>query len=317
LLLPGMTATIDFVVEQRSDVLLIPNAALQFKPPPGMIEKLRAEREKRYSQMPDSLKQKMRSHFAGGANAGFPDRQTGGDSGRNFVRIWFIDRQGNPSTTVLKPGATDGKMTGPSGSGKSTLLNLLGCLDTPNSGSYFLEGKDVSRLDQNSYAAIRNRKIGFVFQTFNLLPRTIALENVELPLFYLRNSRVQNPKKLAMEALKKVGLADRMFHEPAQLSGGEQQRVALARALVNQPSIILADEPTGNLDTKTSLDVISVFQELNNEGITIVLVTHEPDIAQYTRRIVKMRDGLIRQDYTVEIRRDAKKDLVEFKDETE
>ncbi len=206
---------------------------------------------------------------------------------------------------------------GPSGSGKSTLLNLLGCLDTPNSGSYFLEGKDVSRLDQNSYAAIRNRKIGFVFQTFNLLPRTIALENVELPLFYLRNSRVQNPKKLAMEALKKVGLADRMFHEPAQLSGGEQQRVALARALVNQPSIILADEPTGNLDTKTSLDVISVFQELNNEGITIVLVTHEPDIAQYTRRIVKMRDGLIRQDYTVEIRRDAKKDLVEFKDETE
>jgi putative ABC transport system ATP-binding protein len=201
---------------------------------------------------------------------------------------------------------------GSSGSGKSTLMNLLGCLDQPTSGEYFLDGKNVNALSNNEYANIRNQKIGFVFQVFNLLPRTSALENVELPLFYDRNRRIKNPKQAAIEALEKVGLADRIDHEPNQLSGGQQQRVAIARALVTQPSIILADEPTGNLDTKTSIDVMSLFHELNDQGITIILVTHEEDIAQYTRRVVNMRDGLIRKDTLVENRRNAKEDLINF-----
>lgn len=202
---------------------------------------------------------------------------------------------------------------GPSGSGKSTLMNLIGCLDTPTSGTYLLEGENVNELSRKKLADIRNRKIGFVFQTYNLLPRTTALENVELPLIYDRTGRIKNPRKAAIEALDRVGLADRMHHLPSQLSGGEQQRVAIARALVNNPSLILADEPTGNLDSVSSLDVISVFQNLNREGITIILVTHERDIALYTRRIVKIRDGKIVKEIDVAEPRDAKFDLEELK----
>jgi len=202
---------------------------------------------------------------------------------------------------------------GSSGSGKSTLMNLIGCLDQPTSGEYFLDGKNVNVLSKNEYADVRNQKIGFVFQGFNLLPRTSALENVELPLFYDRTKRINNQKQAAIEALEQVGLGDRIDHEPSQLSGGQQQRVAIARALVTKPSIILADEPTGNLDTKTSIDVMTLFQDLNNQGITIILVTHEQDIAKYAKRIVNMRDGLIRQDSPVENRRNAKEDLENFR----
>jgi putative ABC transport system ATP-binding protein len=198
---------------------------------------------------------------------------------------------------------------GASGSGKSTLMNLLGCLDRPTSGEYYLDGINVSTMQKDEYAEIRNHKIGFVFQGFNLLPRTTALENVELPLFYDRQRRIKDPQIAARKALDMVGLADRMDHEPSQLSGGQQQRVAIARALVNEPAMILADEPTGNLDTRTSVDVMSVFQQLNDQGITIVMVTHEHDLALYARRIVEMRDGLIRKDYPVSQRRQAKDDL--------
>lgn len=191
-------------------------------------------------------------------------------------------------------------------------MNLLGCLDQPTSGDYFLDGINVNSLKKDEYAEIRNHKIGFVFQGFNLLPRTSALENVELPLFYDRTLRIKNPKQAAIDALARVSLAERMDHEPNQLSGGEQQRVAIARALVNQPAIILADEPTGNLDSRTSVDVISVFQELNDQGITIVMVTHEPDLIPYAKRVIEMRDGIIRNDYLVEKRRRAKEDLAEM-----
>ena len=198
---------------------------------------------------------------------------------------------------------------GASGSGKSTLMNVLGCLDRPTDGEYFLDGSDVSKLTRDEYAEIRNQRIGFVFQTYNLLARTSALENVELPLFYDRAQRIKDPRGAAVEALRRVGLSDRLDHEPSELSGGEQQRVAIARALVNSPSIILADEPTGNLDSRTSVDVMSVFQELNDHGITVVAVTHEPEIAQYAKRIVVMRDGRIVADRQVWDRRSAKRDL--------
>jgi putative ABC transport system ATP-binding protein len=204
---------------------------------------------------------------------------------------------------------------GASGSGKSTLMNLLGCLDLPTSGDYFLDSRHVNSMDKGEYADIRNQKIGFVFQVFNLLPRTNALENVELPLLYDRSRRIKDPQKAAIDALQKVGLADRMDHEPNQLSGGQQQRVAIARALVNQPAIILADEPTGNLDSRTSIDIMALFQELNDQGITVVLVTHEHDIARYAKRFVEMRDGLILRDVVLKNRRSAAKDLAEFKKE--
>ncbi len=185
---------------------------------------------------------------------------------------------------------------GSSGSGKSTLMNLIGCLDKPTSGDYFLDGVNTSTLSKNDYAKIRNQKIGFVFQGFNLLARTSALENVELPLMYDRDKRIKDPAKKAIEVLKRVGLADRLHHEPNQLSGGQQQRVAIARALVNEPSLILADEPTGNLDSKMSIEVFSLFQKLNDEGITIILVTHERDFAKFAKRIVELKDGVIIKD---------------------
>ncbi len=187
---------------------------------------------------------------------------------------------------------------GASGSGKSTFMNLLGCLDRPSSGRYLLEGTDVSQLDKKALAAIRNRKLGFVFQGFNLLARTTALENVELPALYAQLSREERLQR-AHEALRTVGLEERGGHFPSQLSGGQQQRVAIARALVNRPSILLADEPTGNLDSRTSVEIMEVFQELNEQGLTVVLVTHEPDISRFAKRALLFRDGRIRRDEPV------------------
>ena len=198
---------------------------------------------------------------------------------------------------------------GASGSGKSTMMNIVGCLDRPSKGRYFLEGQDVSGLSKDERADIRNRKIGFVFQGFNLLARTSALENVELPMLYLGVKHADRIRR-AKEALELVGLGQRLNNMPNQLSGGQQQRVAIARALVNDPSIILADEPTGNLDSRTSIEVMDVFQYLNREqGITIALVTHEPDIAQYATRVVVFKDGKVRRDYAVENRRSARVEL--------
>lgn len=186
-------------------------------------------------------------------------------------------------------------LMGPSGSGKSTLMNLLGCLDTPTSGSYFLAGEDVSRMDDDALAEVRNKKIGFVFQTFNLLPRQTALQNVALPLVYAGWSKADRLAR-ATEVLGLVGLGDRMTHQPNQLSGGQRQRVAIARALVNTPSMVLADEPTGNLDSATSAEIMRLFDEIHAQGNTLVVVTHEEDIARHAKRIVRMRDGLIESD---------------------
>ena len=186
---------------------------------------------------------------------------------------------------------------GPSGSGKSTLMNLLGCLDLPSSGSYLLENIDIRSLSPNQLADVRNQRIGFVFQNFNLLPRASALENVELPLLY---GRVQNSQRIARDALNRVGLGERAMHRPNELSGGERQRVAIARAIVNNPAIVLADEPTGNLDTITGNEIINIFLRLNAEGTTIVLVTHEKDIASMAHRIIQMKDGRLYQDVSTE-----------------
>jgi len=199
---------------------------------------------------------------------------------------------------------------GASGSGKSTMMNIIGCLDRPTQGRYFLDGVDVSHLDRDELAAIRNKKLGFVFQGFNLLSRTSALENVELPMLYTHDHiSSARQRELAVHALHIVGLADRADHHPNQLSGGQQQRVAIARALVNNPAVLLADEPTGNLDTRTSAEIMGVFQKLNNEGITIVMVTHELDIASYTKRNVIMRDGIVVNDTLVENRSVAEVEL--------
>ena len=189
-------------------------------------------------------------------------------------------------------------LMGASGSGKSTFMNILGCLDRPTGGRYFLEGLDVSTHDKKALALNRNQKIGFVFQGFNLLARTTAMENVELPTLYTRLDRAERSRR-ASEALSMVGLTDRAHHVPSQLSGGQQQRVAIARALVNRPSILLADEPTGNLDSRTSVEIMEIFQTLNDQGLTIVLVTHEPDIAQFARRVLVFKDGRVRKDEAV------------------
>ena len=186
-------------------------------------------------------------------------------------------------------------LMGPSGSGKSTLMNLLGCLDTPTSGTYILNGKNVSEMQDDELAGIRNKEIGFVFQTFNLMPRTTALDNVALPMVYAGHSKSERIER-ATEVLTQVGLNDRMDHKPNQLSGGQRQRVAVARALVNKPSIILADEPTGNLDSKTSVEIMGLFNEIHAQGNTVILVTHEEDIAAYAHRIIRLRDGIIESD---------------------
>jgi putative ABC transport system ATP-binding protein len=182
---------------------------------------------------------------------------------------------------------------GSSGSGKTTLMNILGCLDRPSSGQYLLENQDITKHNDDQLAAIRNRKIGFVFQSFNLLARTSAQENVEMPLLYGPHKSRQEKNKIASSLLERVGLAGRVHHHPSQLSGGEQQRVAIARALVNQPSILFADEPTGNLDTRSSVEIMSIFESLHSEGITIVMVTHESDIAKYAQRVIMVKDGMV------------------------
>ena len=201
-------------------------------------------------------------------------------------------------------------VTGPSGSGKSTFMHIIGCLDRPTSGQYFLDGQDVSRMSKDALADVRNTKIGFVFQGFNLLSRTTALDNVELPLLYRGGLKTAERHRRAMAALEAVGLKDGAYHHPNQLSGGQQQRVAIARALINEPSILLADEPTGNLDTKTSIEVMGIFQQLNLErNITVVLITHELDIAEYGTRTASFRDGVVVKDHPVARRRVAQEEL--------
>ncbi len=198
---------------------------------------------------------------------------------------------------------------GTSGSGKSTLMNVLGCLDVPSDGTYVLDGVRVNGMSKNQLADLRNQKLGFVFQGFNLLARTSALDNVELPLLYDRTGTKKNTKELATRALERVGLGDRLDHQPSELSGGQQQRVAIARALVTQPRLLLADEPTGNLDSRMTVEVMALFQELNDQGITVVLVTHQPEVAQYAKRVVVVKDGRIVRDQAVADRRRAADDL--------
>ncbi len=235
-----------------------------------------------------------------------------------LTKTYFVGDIKIPALKAVNLNIDEGEFVaimGASGSGKSTLMNLIGCLDKPTSGDYILDGINTSKLTKNEYAEIRNQKIGFVFQGFNLLPRTTALENVELPLMYDRLHRIKNPNKKAVEVLERVGLGDRLTHEPNQLSGGQQQRVAIARALVNEPSLILADEPTGNLDSKMSVEVFSLFQKLNDEGITIILVTHERDFAHFAKRIVELKDGYIIKDFEIKNRMIAAQELEKLKEE--
>jgi putative ABC transport system ATP-binding protein len=218
-------------------------------------------------------------------------------------------------TVAIEPGEFVAVM-GPSGSGKSTFMNLLGCLDTPTGGRYRLDGRDVARLDRNELARTRNARIGFVFQQFNLLPRTSALENVELPLLY-SGVPVRDRRRRARERLEQVGLGPREHHHPSQLSGGQQQRVAIARSLVNDPAVVLADEPTGNLDTRTSVEILALLQRLNRAGLTIVLVTHEPDIAVYAGRVLVFRDGRLLTDERRPAPEDAAATLAALPEEEE
>ena len=217
---------------------------------------------------------------------------------RDITKVYVMGEEKVQALAGVSLGVERGEyvaIMGPSGSGKSTLMNLIGCLDTPAAGSYILNGKEVARMTDDELAAIRNQEIGFVFQTFNLLPRTSALQQVELPLVYGGLSR-KDRRERAVQSLTSVGLQDRMNHQPNEMSGGQRQRVAIARALINNPSILLADEPTGNLDSQTGYEIMALFDELNSRGNTIVLVTHEEDIAAHARRIVRLRDGKIRDD---------------------
>jgi len=231
---------------------------------------------------------------------------------RKVTKIYRSGRNEVPALRGVDLRIERGEMLaimGASGSGKSTLMNILGCLDMPTAGDYFLDGVHVNTLNRNALADLRNQKLGFVFQGFNLLARTSALENVELPLLYDRSGRKLDTKAMATEALGHVGLGERLDHHPSELSGGQQQRVAIARALVMHPTVLLADEPTGNLDSRTSVEIMALFQELNEQGITILLVTHEPHIATYARRIVEVRDGHIIRDEPVRDRHSAADDL--------
>ena len=252
----------------------------------------------------------MSAHGAGGTEVGAPpDAVIRVENVRKTYITGKTEVHALRSVSVaIQPGEMVAVM-GASGSGKSTLMNILGCLDRPTSGEYWLDGVRVDGMTKNALADIRNAKIGFVFQGFNLLARTSALDNVELPLLYNRSGKKLDSKAMAREALERVGLGERLDHEPSELSGGQQQRVAIARALVTAPALVLADEPTGNLDTHTSVEVLSVFQELNEQGITIVLVTHEHDIALYCKRVVELRDGLVVRDSAVPDRRLAAEDL--------
>jgi putative ABC transport system ATP-binding protein len=247
---------------------------------------------------------------------------------RGIKRIYRMEGKQNEAAVVVRAlrgldFSTEAgefvSVMGPSGSGKSTLMNILGCLDKPSEGTYTLDGIETSKSDADTFAYIRNRKIGFVFQSFNLLSRTTALENVELPLFYRGRQRTEKRwnakfrRERAVAALREVGLEKRMDHFPSQLSGGQQQRVAIARAMVNDPAFILADEPTGNLDTGMTLEIMGLFQELNRQGKTIVMVTHEPELAAYTKRIITLRDGELVSDKPVIERRGALDDLARWK----
>ncbi|MDR3626542.1 MAG: ABC transporter ATP-binding protein [Ignavibacteriaceae bacterium] len=237
----------------------------------------------------------------------------------NLTKTYKVGEIDVPALKSVNLNINKGEFTaimGASGSGKSTLMNLLGCLDMPTSGEFYLDGVNTSRLTKNEYASIRNQRIGFVFQGFNLLSRTTAVENVEMPLMYDRSNIIKDHRAAAVKALERVGLADRMHHIPSQLSGGQQQRVAIARALVNNPAIILADEPTGNLDSRTSVEVFALFQELNDEGITIVMVTHERDFAAFAKRIIEMRDGVVVKDFIIKDRLNAKEELLKMSTET-
>jgi putative ABC transport system ATP-binding protein len=226
---------------------------------------------------------------------------------RDITKVYEMGQERVHALSGVNLGVDRGEyvaIMGPSGSGKSTLMNLIGCLDTPTSGSYVLNGREVARMTDDELASIRNQEIGFVFQTFNLLPRTNALQQVELPLVYSGLSR-KDRRERAVKALEAVGLADRMNHMPNEMSGGQRQRVAIARALINDPSILLADEPTGNLDSQTGAEIMALFDQLNARGNTIVLVTHEEDIAAHARRIVRLLDGKIRDDHPSERQRTA------------
>lgn len=220
---------------------------------------------------------------------------------RNLSRLYHMGEETVHALRDVSLGIEKGEyvaIMGPSGSGKSTLMNLIGCLDTPSGGEFILNGIEVSEMDDDELAEVRNHQIGFVFQTFNLLPRSTALHNVELPLVYAEMDR-DTRRERAMEALRQVGLEDRVTHKPNELSGGQRQRVAIARALVNRPAIILADEPTGNLDSKTGVEIMALFEELSSRGNTIIVVTHEEEIARHARRIIRIRDGLVAADEVV------------------